>query len=489
MAANHLLGRSPSISRCRASTWFGPMSDDLRIAESDLRRVLRHLERRTSFAEAMAERVRGEHVSVDSRAVNAAAVPPREGVVIRAWTGMRWAETAVTSLEGDALSKAAEGLGAQLVGGEPGKPPPGEPSTTIGAFDTIPARPMRTLGTESTLERLREVYRWITEEPSIKFGQSTVRWQEEERYYLNTAGASCFQRLDRVLAAAVAVAVENGRSESDFTALGALGGQEVLEPIDEEMARTLSKGARDLLGSKTPPSGLTNVLLDPGTTGTFAHESFGHGTEADQFVRHRSYLQPLLGQAVGPEYLTLVDDGSIPGAWGSIHYDDEGHPGQRTVLVDRGRFVGALHDRNTAAALGATPTGNTRRSDFLSPAYVRMTNTLVEPGDWSFEELVKETRDGILLEHWQSGMEDPQGGQMQLKVCKGHRIENGEVTDLLSSMALSGSVLQFLKDIRGIGKATDSSIAPGNCGKGHGDLLPTGDGGTYLLSRAWVGPS
>jgi TldD protein len=78
---------------------------------------------------------------------------------------------------------------------------------------------------------------------------------------------------------------------------------------------------------------------------------------------------------------------------------------------------------------------------------------------------------------------------MQLKVLKGHRIESGKVTDLVSAMALSGSVLQFLRDIRGIGRAEDRFIDAGFCGKGYGDMLPVGDGGTYLLSRALVGPS
>ena len=184
-----------------------------------------------------------------------------------------------------------------------------------------------------------------------------------------------------------------------------------------------------------------------------------------------------------------MDDGSIPGGWGSIYFDDEGHRSQRTPLVDRGRFVGALHDRGTAFALGATPTGNTRRADFLGQAFVRMTNTSVEPGDWSFDDLVREAGDGVVLERWVSGMEDPLGGRMQLKVLKGHRIENGKVTDLVSAMALSGSVLQFLRDIRGIGKGEHRYIDAGFCGKGYGDMLPVGDGGTYLLSRALVGPS
>jgi TldD protein len=172
-----------------------------------------------------------------------------------------------------------------------------------------------------------------------------------------------------------------------------------------------------------------------------------------------------------------------------VAFDDEGHPGERTMLIDHGRFIGALHDRDSAAALGATATGNTRRSDFLSRAYVRMTNICIEPGDWTLEELIQEAGSGVLLEHWTSGMEDPLGGQMQLKVRRGHRIENGKLAGPVTSMALSGSVLAFLQDIRGLSTSDVFEIVTGFCGKGHGDYLPTGDAGPYLLSHAVVGPA
>jgi TldD protein len=462
---------------------------DLRDLESGLRGVLRRVEGRTAFAEAMAQSVRGENMALDSRALSTVAAPPLRGVVFRAWNGTRWVESAVSGLDDRALGVAAEGLAAQLVESRPASAPPGVSATTVGAFDAAPRRPMRDLGSEGTLRWVREGLAWLNAVPGVKFAQVAVRWNEEERYYLNTAGANCFQRLDRVQANVVAVAAENGRSEFDFHGSGGLGGQEILDTVDEAAARAVAERAREMLTAKAPPSGLKNVVLDPGTAGTFAHESFGHGTEADQFLRDRSYLKPLLGTTVAPEFLTIVDDGSIPGAWGSIHFDDEGHPGQRTPLIDRGRFVGALHDRVTAAALGAVPTGNTRRSDFLGQAFVRMTNTNVEPGDWSFDELVREARDGVVLERWLSGIEDPLGGRMQLKVRRGHVIEHGKVTDLVSSMALSGNVLEFLKDIRGVAKMTDPAVATGYCGKGHGDLLPVGDRGSYLLSRAFVGPT
>jgi TldD protein len=333
----------------------------------------------------------------------------------------------------------------------------------------------------------RDVFSWIDGVPDIHEAEVQVSWRVNERLYLNSAAARCSQAISRVRGSVVPVAVENGRAESDRFIHGGVGGREILDALNPENVRKAAENARALLHAKAPPAGKCTVLLAPSITGYFAHESFGHGAEADQFVRNRSYLQPLLGQKVGPEILTIVDNGAYPGAWSEIYCDDEGHPAQRTVLVDHGRFVGALHSRDTAAALGAEPTGNTRRSDIFSRAFVRMTNTYVEPGESTVEELVKEAHNGVLLESGVGGIEDPQGGQVQLKARRGHRIENGKVTDLLSSMALSGRVLEFLTSIRGVSGKQDFALDTGSCGKGRTDFLPNSAGGTYLLSSAVVG--
>ncbi|MGC2205778.1 MAG: TldD/PmbA family protein [Thermoplasmata archaeon] len=461
---------------------------DIRDHEDALGRVLSRLEPRTRFAEVLAQQTRGESVNLDSKSRRGATSPRLAGAVVRAWAGTHWVEAASSGFDPSSLNAATEALEGALTGATRA-PPPGESATTVGHSAEISGKPMREMGMDRQLEWAQDIYRWASSVPGIQNAHVSVMWWDDDRFYLNTAGARCFQRVSRVRGTYAPITVENGRTEFDYDATGGVGGQEKLDELTEARVQGVAQGTVKLLGAKAPPTGVQNVLLDPGTTGTFAHESFGHGTEADQFVRNRSYLQPLLGQMVGPEDLTMIDDGSIPGGWGSVYFDDEGHPGHKTLLIDHGRFVGALHDRDSAGILGAKATGNTRRSDFLSRAFVRMTNMYVEPRDWTFEELVEEAGDGVILEHWTSGMEDPLGGQMQLKVRLGHRIEHGKVTDLVSSMALSGSVLGFLRDIRGIGDSTGFEMVSGFCGKGHGDYLPTGDAGPYLLSRAVVGPA
>ena len=158
-------------------------------------------------------------------------------------------------------------------------------------------------------------------------------------------------------------------------------------------------------------------------------------------------------------------------------------------MVDHGRFVEVLHDRESAAAMGRTARGNTRRADFMGRPFVRMTNTMVEPSDWTFAELLEEAKEGVLLQSCTSGIEDPLGGQMQIKVKKARSIENGQITKRYSSMGLSGRVLDVLRAIKGVSGPEDFAMSPGSCGKGHSDILPAGTGGTYLLTEAVVGPA
>jgi TldD protein len=437
----------------------------------------------------MAQDRRGETVTVDSKTSSARRPPRISGAVYRAWAGDRWVEGATSSFDAGSLKGVVEGLIPMLRNGSPGAPPPGPSSTTVGRHEARPARPMDDLGTEALSARARELQGWAAGRPEIKVSQASIMWGEDERLYLNTAGANCYQRTSRVHLGVAAVASEGGKTEMDAEGAGGIGGQELLDRIGEEKAHRVRAHAIALLQARAPPTGRMNVILDPGVAATFAHESFGHGTEGDQFVRKRSYLLPLLGQVVAPDFLTLVDDGSLAGGWGSVYFDDEGNPGSRTVLIDHGRFVSGLYDREAAASLGASPTGNTRRASFLDRAFVRMTNTSIEPGDRRFEDLLADAKSGVVLERWTSGMEDPAGGQMQIKVARGHVIENGRIGALVGPMALSGKVLEFLRSIRGIGRKDDFELTPGFCGKGHGDYLPVGDGGSYVLSEAVVGPA
>ncbi|MCI4331974.1 MAG: TldD/PmbA family protein [Thermoplasmata archaeon] len=462
----------------------------LREAEEELAHALRTIEPHTRYAEVMAESAEGVRLRHDKESTDPVPAPRMRGAVFRAWSGSSWVETATTGLDSRSLNRAADGL-VRAIAKAPGTlPPPGEPSTGDAEAATPVRESMFERSLVEHLEFAKTLFGWATSVPGIGNAIVNLGYARDERCFRSTAGARRFQTITRTSASIVPLAIENGRVEYDFLSHGGTGGREVLATLTEAKIREVALEAKALLATKAKaPTGSMTVLLDPGTAGTFAHESFGHGTEADQLVRDRSYLKPLLGQRLGPECLTLVDDGSMPGKWGSMFFDDEGHRSQRTVLVDHGVFREVLHDRETAAVMHRTPTGNARRADFLSRPFVRMTNTFVEPGEFTFDELVEEAKDGVILQSCTSGIEDPLGGNMQIKVKKGRRIEHGKVTEILPSMALSGKVLEVLASVRGASRSADFDMSPGFCGKGHTDLLPVSSGGPYLLARAVVGPA
>jgi TldD protein len=459
-------------------------------AEGDVDVALQRLEGRAIYADVLAEARAGFRLRVEKSMTAPARQPCLTGAIFRGWTGERWAETVARSLQREELLRAAEALASVLARATGARrEAPGASPTGNHEARTAARRPVGEVPIEEMLERARHWFAVATELPGGANAFATMMQFGNTRLFRSTSGARRYQSIDRVAGSVVPFAIENGRIEYDALSEGGTAGFEFYDRFTDENIRRTAATARELLSAGAAPTGRMAVLLDPSTAGTFAHESFGHGTEADQILRERSYLRPLLGQEVGPESLTLVDNGAYPGAWGNIFFDDEGTVADRTVLVDRGRFVEVLHDRETADHLHRRPTGNARRADFLSRSFVRMTNTYVEPGDWSLEELIRETGEGVLLERCTSGIEDPLGGQMQLKVKRARAVHRGELGGWISSMALSGKVLEFLRAIRGVGRKEYFEMSPGFCGKGHTDILPAGTGGSYLLSEAVVGPA
>ena len=198
---------------------------DLRDSEHDFRRLLRDLEPRTSFAEVFAERREGESVTVDSKSVSCSTSPRLSGFVVRAWAGDHWIEAAASSFDAPAVRGAAEEIGRGLSHGNARTDPPGPSATTVGTHDAPPARPMRDMGMEQIVEFVRDVYRWSTSVPGIAETQASAVWSDDERYYLNTAGARCFQRVSRVRSGVVPIALENGRSQINFFDSGGIGGR------------------------------------------------------------------------------------------------------------------------------------------------------------------------------------------------------------------------------------------------------------------------
>lgn len=270
------------------------------------------------------------------------------------------------------------------------------------------------------------------------------------------------------------------------------GGSIGLEAFDTEqhspetIGKNASKWAAEKLEAKPAPPGKHRALCENTLVGVLAHESFGHLTESDFVVTGMSPLAGKLGEQLGSEQATIIDEGTpdaerYNGFW--IPFDDQGLKTTKIVILNKGKLSNYLHSRETAALMKTKPTGNARAVNYNFPPIVRMRNTYFTPGDLSVEEALKELDTGIYAVRTRGGQASADGTFM-FKARRGYYVENGEKKYPLREVTLTGSILTFLKNVEG---ATKELIIQsgyfGGCGKNGQYPLPCGLGGPHLLVR------
>lgn len=307
-----------------------------------------------------------------------------------------------------------------------------------------------------------------------------------ERMLVTSEGTEARQFIPRTRIMLAVIVKENGVTDYDYALMGGVVGYEVVDDLTETVVRDTVQSAAEQLKAVAPPLGLHKVILDPGVVGTVCHESFGHGLEADQALRGRSYLKDMVGKKVASDLVTMYEDPTLEGAYGSYYFDDDGTLSRKNTIVENGVLVSFIHDMETAVAMKASLTGNSRTQNATRRRFIRMSNTYAKPGDWSIDDMIKDTKHGVMLVHWQSGMEDPLGGGMQVIAKRGYLIENGRKTKPIKSIALSGRVLEVLGNVDAVSKE-GFQVEAGNCGKGSEDYVPVGSGGTWWRTTAVIG--
>ncbi len=232
-------------------------------------------------------------------------------------------------------------------------------------------------------------------------------------------------------------------------------------------------GEADPLGEATLP-----MVLSPMVAGVFAHESFGHKSEADFMIGDKTMRREwAIGSSVGASILSIVDDGLVDGI-GYTPYDDEGTPASKTYLIRDGKLAGRLHSCSTAADIKEKPTGNARAVSFEYQPIVRMTTTYIDAGTQSKDELIAGVEDGLLVDGLLHG-----SGLSTFTIAPTfvYRIRNGEVAEPVQVSVITGSVFETLGKIDGVSDTVELlSFVRGGCGKGEQFPLPVGFGGPWV---------
>jgi len=297
-------------------------------------------------------------------------------------------------------------------------------------------------------------------------------------YFINNEGTYIEQDKLYVWSRILATAKEGEIYAFAREEIGSTAGFEVFETETPEIVgERIAKRAVEQLKAKTPKGGIFPVVIGPNVVGVFVHEAFGHLAEAD-LTLSGSVLMDKIGKKVASDVVTVYDDGTIDGAFGSFKYDDEGVPAQKTLLIENGRVVGLMHSRETAHKFEAAPTGNVRAEDFRYEPIIRMRNTYMAPRDHSFEELLEDIRFGYYLKSFRGGQANLDG-TFQVGIQEAYEIVNGEIGAPVRNASISGNTLETLKKVDAVGK--DFELWPGRCGKGQIAFIC--DGGPHIRVR------
>jgi TldD protein len=223
------------------------------------------------------------------------------------------------------------------------------------------------------------------------------------------------------------------------------------------------------------PAGLMPVVLGSGWAAVILHEAIGHGLEGDFNRRGSSAFSGRLGERVASAQCTIVDDGTLVGRRGSLTIDDEGVAAQCTTLIEEGRLVGYMQDRQNARLMGVSPTGNGRRETYAHQPIPRMTNTYMLAGNYVPEEIIQSVERGIYAVDFSGGQVDITSGKFVFTTSEAYLIENGKIKHPIKPVTLIGNGPDVLTKVSMVGNDLALDPGIGMCGK-DGQSVPVGVG-------------
>ena len=291
----------------------------------------------------------------------------------------------------------------------------------------------------------------------------------------NSEGLYTQDRQIRTRIAISAVAEMNGETQTGSCNPGRRMGLEVFDSIIDPKATGIhaAKQAVTMAGAGYCPAGVMPVAIDNGFGGVIFHEACGHSLEASSVAYGQSQFVGKMGQKIANEKVTAIDDGTIPGAWGSINIDDEGTPAQKNVLIENGILKSYMVDKFNGRRMGMASTGNSRRQSYAYTPTSRMTNTYIAPGTDKNEDIIASMEYGLYAKEMGGGSVNPVTGEFNFSVNEGYIVRNGKICEPVRGASLVGKGSEIIQNIDMVG--TELDMGQGMCGSSSGSI-PTNVG-------------
>jgi PmbA protein len=401
-------------------------------------------------AEAYAGDTARREVRAHASEIESLTAASRRGIGVRAWIGSRVGYCFGTDLSEEGIAAIGDGAAASARIADEDEfagPPAG------GRGDALPGLSDPSLAewpTARVAELALAVERAAVESDWRVAGvEQAVYADSAERVAIaSSAGASGEYETSDCYAYAQALAEGEAGRETGL-GFGLARGPAGLDP--EAIGREAGERATAMIGSTKPESRVCPVVLDPTVAADFVG-LLGKALGADAVQRGRSPFAGLLGEEVAGEAFVLRDDGLDPEGFATAPIDAEGTPRQRTPLIEGGRLQGYLYDAYTARRGAAAATGNAGRSGYRSPPAVAASNLIVSPGAASFEDLLAEAGEGVLVDDvagLHSGV-NPVSGVFSVG-ASGRAIRAGERAEPLREFTIASDLVSMLRAVRTAG--------------------------------------
>ena len=460
--------------------------------------------RGASYADIRIVHRRTQHVGVRNGSVNTLSSEESVGFGVRVIADDAWGFAASSQLTREGVERvAAQAVEIARASATVQREPVdiGLPEAHTGSYRTPFETDPFSVPLEEKLSLLLAADEAMRRVEAVRVAQGAVVCWRENKTFASTEGAFLEQELVETGGGIVAYAVGDGEIQqrsypNSFARDQRTGGWEVVEAMElPANGERVASEAVALLTADPCPATVTTLILGPTQLALQVHESCGHPTELDRVFGSEaayagtSFLTPdKLGTfRYGSPIVNLTADATIPGGLGTFGYDDEGVPAQRVPLVREGVFVGYLSSRETAAQLaklrGTDPAqarsgGAMRASGWDRIPLVRMTNINLEPGEWTFEDLLADTGEGIYMEMNRSWSIDDKRLNFQFGTEIAHEIKGGQLGRLLKNAIYTGITPQFWGSCDAICNADHWRVwGTPNCGKGQpSQVAHTGHG-------------
>ncbi len=290
----------------------------------------------------------------------------------------------------------------------------------------------------------------------------------------NSEGLYTQDRQIRTRIAINAVSEKNGETQTGSNNPGRRMGLEMFDIIDPKaVGAEAARQAVVMASAGYCPAGVMPVAIDNGFGGVIFHEACGHSLEASSVAYGQSQFTGKLGQKIANEKVTAIDDGTIPGAWGSINIDDEGHPAQKNVLIENGILKSYMIDKFNGRRMGMESTGNSRRQSYAYTPTSRMTNTYIAAGSDKNEDIIASMEYGLYARQMGGGSVNPVTGEFNFSVSEGYIVRNGKICEPVRGASLVGKGSEIIQNIDMVG--TELDMGQGMCGSSSGSI-PTNVG-------------